>query len=205
MNHAERVRGEYAKLAADYDQRWSRYTDATLSETLASLELEGTERILDVPIGTGPLAKRLLAKWPDLNIAGVDVSLEMLEQAAQKPELSSVQMKEACASELPFEDDAFDCVFCVNSFHFFAAPEASLREMRRVLRDGGRLVLVDWCDDYLICKLCSLWLRMVDPAFHRTYTLEHCQRMLRECGFETVTARRFRVNWLWGMMRIEAG
>ena len=49
-------------------------------------------------------------------------------------------------------------MLCTNAFHIFPSPGAALAEMRRVLKPGGMLTLTDWCDDYLTCKLCSLWL-----------------------------------------------
>lgn len=204
MNHSDHVRKEYDKLAPTYDQRWSRYIDVTLRETLDSLHLEGDERVLDVPVGTGELAARLLEKWPRLGITGVDLSPQMLKQAAAKQSLSTVELHEACVTELPFPDNEFDCVFCVNSFHYFSQPHSALGELRRVLGDGGRLILVDWCDDYLACKLCSIWLRIVDPAFHRTYTRSKCETLLTENSFRVVHSRPFRVNWIWGMMRFES-
>lgn len=203
MKHSEHVRKEYDKLAPTYDQRWSSYIDVTLRETLDSLHLEGEERVLDVPVGTGELASRLLEKWPQLRITGVDLSPQMLKEAAAKQSLSTVELHEACVTELPFPDNEFDCVFCVNSFHYFSQPQSALGELRRVLRDGGRLILVDWCDDYLACKLCSIWLRIVDPAFHRTYTQRKCKALLKESDFQVLRSRTFRVEWIWGMMRFE--
>ena len=74
--------------------------------------------------------------------------------------------------------------------------------MRRVLRPGGTLLLVDWCDDYLPCKLCSYWLRFVDSAFYRTYSFRSCEALLCEAGLEVVSSERFRISWLWGLMRL---
>jgi len=62
-------------------------------------------------------------------------------------------------------------------------------------------VLVDWCDDYLSCKLCSIWLRLTDRAFYRTYSLADCRVQLEQTGFRIDCAERRRINWLWGLMR----
>ena len=72
-----------------------------------------------------------------------------------------------------------------------------------MLRAGGTLILTDWCDDYLSCKLCSLYLRLTDPAFHQSYTLGECRQMLELAGFSVASAHRFKIDWLWGLMRLE--
>ena len=63
-----------------------------------------------------------------------------------------------------------------------------------MLRPGGTLVCVDWCDDYLTCKACSWWLRLTDPAFYRTYALSECRILLEQTGFQVVQAKRFRIE-----------
>ena len=125
----------------------------------------------------------------------------MLRQAVSKAVGSQVCWVQAEAGRLPLADASFDWVVCANSFHYFRQPAATLREMNRVLRPGGSLVLVDWCDDYLTCKLCSWWLRFTDPAFYRTYTRNDCQALLEQTGFQVVSREHFRVGWLWGLMR----
>jgi ubiquinone/menaquinone biosynthesis C-methylase UbiE len=196
------VRREYDRLAADYDHRWRPYIDATLRTIIEALRLDGREKVLDVPCGTGELEQRLLAAWPDLEITGVDLSRAMLQRAIEKDAGSKVTWIAADVSRLPLPDDEFDVVVCANSFHYFRAAERSLQEIRRVLRPGGTFILVDWCDDYLTCKLCSLWLRWTDPAFHRTYSLRSCRSLLEDAGFQIEHAERFHINWLWGLMRL---
>jgi ubiquinone/menaquinone biosynthesis C-methylase UbiE len=125
----------------------------------------------------------------------------MLRQAIAKGVGDRVGWVQAEAGRIPLADASFDWVVCANSFHYFRQPEAALAEVRRVLRPGGSLVLVDWCDDYVTCKLCSWWLRWTDAAFFRTYSLAECQALLEQVGFSIVQHRRFRVGWLWGLMR----
>lgn len=198
------VRETYDRLAPQYDVRWRFYVDATLAAVVEVLELEGGERVLDLACGTGELERRLADRWPGLSIVGVDLSMEMLRVAASKAADHLANWLRADIGRLPVTRQRFDWVICANAFHYFRAPRDYLAEMRRVLRPGGRLVLVDWCDDYLACKLCSIWLRWTNPAFHRTYTQRACRELVEQAGFTIKDSTRFRINWLWGMQRIVA-
>lgn len=193
------VAAEYDRLAASYDRRWREYIDATLGIVEDSVKCDGKVRILDAPCGTGKLEHRLLARWPDLHIVGVDLSDGMLRQAT-KDELGHAQWLRADVCKLPLTDESFDWVICANSFHYFRSPVMALGELRRVLRSSGRVVLVDWCDDYLLCKLCSAWLRWSAPAFYRTYSLRECSSLLEQAGLMIEDEQHFRVGWVWGIM-----
>ncbi|HEV3339609.1 MAG TPA: methyltransferase domain-containing protein [Pirellulales bacterium] len=201
MNEHAPVRRSYDDLAPSYDARWRKYIDATLALAMEPLELTGHERVLDVACGTGELELRLLGRWPALRVAGIDISSRMLRHAAEKGTGASLLAAES--HRLPFGEGTFDVVISANAFHYFRRPEESLAEMRRVLRPAGRLVLVDWCDDYLSCKLCSVWLRWTDPAFHRTYSRRACRQMLGQSGFVVETTLNRRIDWLWGLMCLE--
>src|SRR4051794_30439742 len=194
----------YDKLAPDYDRRWSRYTEATLRATIDGLELRKGDRVLDVAAGTGELARRLLGRRPGLEIVGVDLSRAMLKRGLGKADLRSWEPIQGDATRLSLAGESFDAVLCTNAFHLFPRPAAALAEMRRVLRPSGLLTLTDWCDDFLTCKLCSLWVKMTDPSFQRAYTLRECCRSLGEAGFRLESARRFKIDWLWGLMRLLA-
>lgn len=188
----------YDRLAPQYDARWNKYIRATLALALEPLDLAGDERVVDIACGTGELERELLARWPRLMLTGIDVSHNMLRQATDKR--LAVDWLRADSAQLPFADRSFDAAVCANAFHYFRSPERALTEIRRVLRPGGRFVLVDWCDDYLSCKLCSLWLRWTDAAFYRTYALSRCRRMLETSGFVVESGFRRRIDWLWGLM-----
>jgi ubiquinone/menaquinone biosynthesis C-methylase UbiE len=197
----EAVRQQYDRLAISYDRRWRSYVDVTLHAVANAVSFRGQERILDIACGTGELERLLLARWPALQIVGMDLSGGMLRQALGKAENRRASWVQAEATCLPFPDRAFDGAICANSFHYFRSPLRALREVHRVLHPHGLFVLVDWCDDYLSCKLCSLWLRLTDPAFYRTYTVRACRSLLEGAGLEVIQSEHFRVRWLWGMMR----
>ncbi|GIW92520.1 MAG: SAM-dependent methyltransferase [Pirellulaceae bacterium] len=199
MHH--HVQQEYERLAAIYDQRWSRYIAMTLNAVMEVVKLDRQMRVLDVACGTGELERRLLERQPDLDIVGTDLSAPMLRLARAKLPHSATAWIQADATWLPLADSLFDLVVCANSFHYFAQPVEALQEMRRVLHSNGVFILVDWCDDYLACKLCSIWLRWTRRAFYRTYSARACRSMLEEAGFTVQKMDRFRVGWIWGLMR----
>lgn len=198
------VRREYDRLADGYDRRWRSYIDATLSSALEALDCANGDLLLDVPCGTGELEARLRARFPGLRVVGGDLSHAMLAKARAKHAGGRVCWVAANASRLPIRSGAFDHVVCANGFHYFDAPDEALAELRRALRPEGRLILIDWCDDYLACRLCGLWLRWRGAAFHRLYSLRDCRRELERAGFVVERVDRFRVGWIWGMMRFVA-
>jgi hypothetical protein len=59
-------------------------------------------------------------------------------------------------------------------------------------------VITDWCDDYLACRLCSIYLRLLRKAHFRAYTQRECGDLLRRSGFVDVVVERYKIDWLWG-------
>lgn len=106
-------------------------------------ELRPGERVLDVACGTGIVA-RLAAEQvgADGAVAGLDVNPGMVAVARSisSPGVS-IEWHEADAESMPLPDEAFDVVLCQLSLQFMPNKLAALKEMRRVLVNGGRLIL----------------------------------------------------------------
>jgi ubiquinone/menaquinone biosynthesis C-methylase UbiE len=127
----------------------------------------------------------------------------MLHVARQRL-AASVSLIAARAEALPFPDESFDVVVSTSVFHFFREPRGALAEMRRILRPGGRLFLSDWCDDYLACRVCDLYLRLFSPSHFRMYGTRSCRRLLDAADFRVHGIERFKISWLWGLMSASA-
>ena len=111
--------------------------------TLESLQPTATDRVLEIGFGPG----RMLAALADRvqHVDGVDLSSTMVSQASWRNAAAiaagRVRVQEASIERLPFADACFDAVCAVNTFQFWPQPEENLREVRRVVRCGGRVAI----------------------------------------------------------------
>jgi ubiquinone/menaquinone biosynthesis C-methylase UbiE len=100
-------------------------------------------RVLDVACGTGVVARHAKPKvGPTGTVTGLDLNPGMLTIARSLD--PSIDWQEGNAEALPFADGSFEVVFCQLGLQYFRDRSASLREMRRALARGGRLVVLVW-------------------------------------------------------------
>ena len=109
--------------------------------------------VLDVATGTGRVPL-LIAGMPGFNghIDGLDLTPAMLERARKKAHDlyldASISWHLGEASSLPWAAESFDLVTCLEALEFFPRPRRSLREMVRVLRPGGMLIVSKYPDNW---------------------------------------------------------
>jgi demethylmenaquinone methyltransferase / 2-methoxy-6-polyprenyl-1,4-benzoquinol methylase len=118
-------------MTAGLDQRWRRLT--------AAAAVRPGDRVLDACCGTGDLA--VAAERLGGDVVGLDFSERMLERARRKS--TGVEWVRADLLELPFEDASFDAATVGFGVRNVADLERSLRELRRILRPGGRLGILE--------------------------------------------------------------
>ena len=201
--HPHPVKQEYSRLADHYDHRWGRYIRATADRTARSVSIRPGDRVLDVGCGTGVLLASIGAATPGATLVGLDLSQEML-QVAKRRLPASATLVTADAQALPFGDEAFDVVVTSSSLHHWADPATGLSEIRRVLVPGGTFVVTDWCDDYLMCKVCFFALWLLRRVHHRVYGFSECRAATEDAGFVVRAAEKYKVGWLWGLMTLRA-
>jgi ubiquinone/menaquinone biosynthesis C-methylase UbiE len=196
-----KVREQYDRMAAVYDLRWRAYITETLSFLKSWAQISPTASVLDIACGTGEFERLLLKEHPTQTIVGVDISEKMLAIAQQKCQgYPNVSFQVANASVLPFASHSFDAIVSANAFHYFDDPNATLHEMKRVLKPGGTLVILDWCKDYLLCQICDLFLKIFDSAYKQCYTQAEFHRLLANAQFNVRRAARVRFGLVWGLM-----
>ena len=128
--------------AANYEHYFVPAIGAPLAQDLVELAaLRPGERVVDVACGTGVVTRLAAERVGDAAVAGVDVNPGMLEVARTAAQDTAIEWHEASADALPLGDARFDVALCQMGLQFFPDRLAALRELRRVLRPGGRAVL----------------------------------------------------------------
>ena len=105
------------------------------------------ESVLDLACGTGRATRLVVPLLGESGyLAALDISSAMLSVARAVPQLAtaSVDWREGDAGDLPFPENTFDLVVCNQGLQFFPDREGALREVRRVLKSGGRFVANTW-------------------------------------------------------------
>lgn len=133
-------------------ETYERYLGPAISDPWTRVLLEYTaprpgERALDVACGTGSVARHVAPLvGPGGRVVALDISPEMLAvaRALPAPAGAKIEWREGNAIALALPDDAFDLVLCQQGLQFFPDRAAAVREMRRVMTDGGRVVLSVW-------------------------------------------------------------
>ena len=142
---------------------------------LLKLIPEKKGKILDVACGKGATTRYLLGYFKPENVTGINISHEQLKICRRKlPNCTFLYMD---ATRLDFEDATFDNIICVEAAHHFDTREDFLRESRRVLVDGGCLVMSDIRTDRR---------NKHSPPENYTETLDDYRDVYRKVGFRNV-------------------
>ena len=178
LEHKGRARVFYKYLSQVYDRInpfiWN---EEMRDEAIGWLELDGGERVLDVGCGTGFATEGLLQHVE--TVYGLDQSPHQLEKAYAKFGRSGpVRFTRGDAERLPYQDDTFDAVWSSGSIEYWPNPVDALEECRRVVKPGGRVLIVG--PDY---PANTVFQKLAD-AIMLFYDEDEADRMFREAGFE---------------------
>ncbi len=150
---ASRVRGMFASIAGSYDlnnrvhslwrdQAWRRYA-------VKAAAVKAGDVVVDVACGTGDLTEAF-AQTPAERVVGIDFTHEMLTEAVRKQRQlderrsARITYLEGDAQRLPLADDSCDVLSIAFGIRNVSDPKAALAEFARVLRPGGRLVILEF-------------------------------------------------------------
>lgn len=176
--------------------RWSRSYDRSVlqpmlfgpSHNLLLRQMsEEDGSVLDIGCGTGRFAARVLQRFPQAQVMGFDLSTKMLAHGASRnPAPERMQLIRGDSLRLPFRDSTFDVVTCSHSFHHYPDQAAAVIEMHRVLRPGGRLMIIDGDrDGWWGWLIFDVVVTLAEGAVHHC-SAERFRKLYRQAGFTGV-------------------
>ena len=166
----------YHKIAKVYDVMFGPILHPGRLLALERMGIASGDRVLEVGVGTGINA----ALYPrDCQVTGIDFSPSMLEQArarVARKELSHVRLMEMDAADLKFPDESFDIVYAPYLVNCVSDPLKVVREMRRVCKPGGKIVIAQ---PFPKRKSIALTPRPSPIAAHRAHRIQGGSRPSR--------------------------
>lgn len=194
-----------------YLQQFDRVFEVMHRDMIDWLNVAGSTRILDAGCGTGGVTRLLVeAGGSDTHITALDVESDYLTAAKKllKDMPTAITYQEGSLDELPFANGQFDFVWCSRVMHHMADQLAAMRDLRRVLKPGGKLALRE---DGLLMQLLPFDIGLGEPGLDERLNAvrawEFAQlrpsipdsaaypfgwtRLLRDADFTHVTARSF--------------
>ncbi len=153
--------------------------------------------VLDVGCGTGTLAGQLAATpWP-VTAVGLDYAPSMCAQASRKAAgagaSDQARFVAGDSEHLPFADGSFDVITCSNSFHHYPDQQAVVKEMRRLLAPGGRLIIIDGFRDNVIGWFVFdvIITRVEKDVYHAPWSVIH--EYFVRAGLANIRRRKFNI------------
>jgi ubiquinone/menaquinone biosynthesis C-methylase UbiE len=142
--HKETVQKQFAKTVEAFSKTAARDTPEILAEKVAFAKPQPADVTLDVACGPGELVLGMASRVSFAR--GIDLTVEMLRQAREfqlERKVSNATFDCGDAEQLPYPDQSFDLVSCQCSFHHMPKPELALKEMLRVMKSDGRMMIID--------------------------------------------------------------
>ncbi|MBN1254730.1 MAG: class I SAM-dependent methyltransferase [Deltaproteobacteria bacterium] len=188
---------EDESLTEYYSRMAKRHMKFPVKRVLGRIRAQGVERGVALDVGTGPgiFPLEIAANLPEMEFVAIDLSPAMIQTAqanARERGLEDrVHFQIGSAYALPLKDKSVDLVICVHTMHHLEDPLVFFNEAARVLREGGKCVIVDLRRDSpkpLALFFDFLWRIIIREKKARdglwnslkaAFTVEECERMLR--------------------------
>ena len=165
-----------------------------ISRLVAAARLKGNERVLDIATGPGYIAEAFARAARE--VIGVDLTAAMLaiaEERTKQRDVSNVSFRIGDVQNLPFENEVFDVVVSRLALHHVQNPGLVVREMTRVVRLGGTILIEDiYASEHAgRAEYQDRWEKLRDPSHVRVLPMSEHLRLFRDAGVETDGVKTF--------------
>lgn len=193
--HDARIVAQFTRWAKPFADLPIHAEADAMERTIAACALSPDVDVLDVACGPGILACALAPHAR--SVVGIDITPAMIDQARLRQAasaLDNIDWRIGNARSLPFEDRVLDRVTTRYSLHHMTDPASVLREMKRVCRPGGRIVVVDATPSPETRQGYDRMEKLRDPSHTRALTLDELRRLGRDVGLREVLVDFYRLE-----------
>jgi ubiquinone/menaquinone biosynthesis C-methylase UbiE len=186
----DRVQAQFGAAASAYTTSVGHGDQTMLQRVVDLARPQRGDHVLDVATGAGHTA---LALAPHVvEVIAYDITQQMLDETARNAAargLDNVRTRQGIAEELPFADASFEIVTVRHAPHHFADIQAAIREMARVVKPRGRLVVVDSRvpEEDAVASAFNHIEKLRDPSHVRSYKQSEWRAMVRAAGLRIVS------------------
>lgn len=196
VSHQETIREQFTLQAKPFSESRAMTDHEAIDRLVRAAGATAHHKSLDVACGPGLVALQFASTVA--HATGLDTTPAMIARArelAQERGVRNVEWLVGPAEALPFDDATFDIVTCRFAFHHMQDPLAALREMKRVTRPGGAVVVCDGVasDDRAKADAFNAFERVRDPSTVRFLTLRELRDLLPAAGLSIATEESYRV------------
>jgi ubiquinone/menaquinone biosynthesis C-methylase UbiE len=182
QEYKEKSKKHFDEMSSDYTNELGKYTEPMHYALIKELDDKNFMTLLDVGCGNGMFLSMVLNKF-DMEVSGIDISPGMIGKGRELLD-GRADLKVGDSEHLPWNDGSFDVVTCIASFHHYPCPELVLKEMKRVLRLGGVLMIADpFTPDELLRFFLNILIKFSKSGDVRIYSQKEMQELLEKYGF----------------------
>lgn len=202
--YIDAVRHDYGRLADEYERRWSELNAVVREWVLERWpdDLDSNARVLDLGCGTGAFLAEVAARYPGLELVGLDLTPALLAEARRRA--PSAHLVEGDAEAPPFYDGAFDVVCSLIVLHHLHDRQRHVDVLTRLCRPGGTIFLCMFPRDRVAMRALDLWLRWRNPGWRGMVSTAEIAQTLARDGRVTVCDRAELAAGFWwlGLFRL---
>jgi ubiquinone/menaquinone biosynthesis C-methylase UbiE len=186
MDVKTKPQNSFNKRASIYDtSNFSKYPRECYPYIMEAIQGIKFKKVLDLGCGTGAILEQISHAYNTVELFGLDLSENMITQATYRLD-SKAKLSTGDAENLPYEDDSFDLICCVESFHYYPNPAKALSEIKRVLKSDGTFLLCDTWRRSLLRQIMNFFIRFSDDGVVHIYSECEIKKLLTKIGFYSV-------------------
>ena len=187
MDAKRKSENSFNHQAEIYDtSNYSKYPRECYPFVLNAISQIRFHKVLDLGCGTGVILEEIGRKYSTAELFGLDLSENMIAQARQRLK-STVELSVGDAENLPYADNSFDLVCCVESFHHYPDPAKALSEIKRVLKKDGIFLLCDTWAKSPLRQVLNIFIRFSNDGDVHIYSKNEVNKLLTGVGLNSIS------------------